>query len=115
MQGVDKAYTQGEGKDMKLIVADGATGKPLRSTDTPVNKTTRKSHAKFPRILGDSIAFADFRGTGHDGDIIIKDRYQQVFGLTDQLAPLWQATCNTGHYPFAYDVDHDGKDELAIG
>jgi len=102
-------------KDMKLIVVDGATGKPLRSTDTPVNKSTRKSHAKFPRILGDSIAFADFRGTGHDRDIIIKDRYEQVFVLTDQLVPLWQATCNTGHYPFAYDVDHDGKDELAIG
>ena len=28
---------------------------------------------------------------------------------------MWQYECNTGHYPFAYDVDKDGKDELMMG
>ncbi len=102
-------------KDFKLIVADGATGKVKYEIPTPVNKTTKKPFDKFPRILGDSIAFADFRGTGHDSDIVLKDRYLQVFVLTDKLEPLWQTTCNTGHYPFVYDIDNDGKDELAIG
>jgi hypothetical protein len=102
-------------KDFKLTVADGATGEVKYEAPTPVNKTTRKPYDKFPRILGDCLFFADFRGQGHAGDIVIKDRYEQVFVLTDKLKPLWQATCNTGHYPFAYDVDHDGKDELAIG
>ena len=28
---------------------------------------------------------------------------------------MWHSRCNTGHYPFAADVDGDGRDELAIG
>jgi len=102
-------------RDFRLSVADGATGKVRYSAPTPENKTRKKPFDKFPRILGDSLYFADFRGRGYDGDIVIKDRYEQVFVLTDRLEPLWQTTCNTGHYPFAYDIDHDGKDELAIG
>ncbi|NQV33891.1 MAG: VCBS repeat-containing protein, partial [Phycisphaeraceae bacterium] len=102
-------------RDFKLTVADGATGRVLREISTPINRATKTPFDKFPRILGDSLFFADFRGQGHAGDIVLKDRYQQVFVLTDRLEPLWQTTCNTGHYPFAYDIDHDGKDELAIG
>jgi hypothetical protein len=102
-------------KDFKLIVADGATGKTIRSIDTPENKTTRKPFDKFPRILGDAIYFCDLRGTGHDSDIVIKDRYAQWWAYTDKLEPLFSGTCNTGHFPFAYDMDGDGKDELAIG
>jgi hypothetical protein len=102
-------------KDFKLIVADGATGKTIRSIDTPVNKTTRKPFDKFPRILGDAIYFADLRGTGHDRDIVVKDRYAQFWTFTDALEPMWAGACNTGHFPFAADMDGDGKDELAIG
>jgi hypothetical protein len=102
-------------KDFKLIVADGATGQPIRSIDTPENKTKRKPFDKFPRILGDAIFFADLRGTGHDSDILIKDRYEQFWLFTDKLEPLWSGVCNTGHFPFAADIDGDGKDELAIG
>lgn len=102
-------------RDFKLTVADGATGKVIRETPTPINKARKKPFDKFPRILGDSLFFADFRGQGHAGDIVLKDRYEQVFVMTDKLEPLWQTTCNTGHYPFAHDVDNDGRDELAIG
>ena len=35
--------------------------------------------------------------------------------LNDRLEVLWNAACNTGHYPYACDVDGDGKDEIAIG
>ena len=35
--------------------------------------------------------------------------------MNDRLELLWDAACNTGHYPFAYDIDGDGKDELTIG
>ena len=102
-------------RDFELTVADGATGKVKYAAATPANKTKKKPFDRFPRILGDSLFFADFRGQGHAGDIVIKDRYEQVFVMTDKLEPLWQVSCNTGHYPFAYDTDHDGKDELAIG
>jgi hypothetical protein len=28
---------------------------------------------------------------------------------------MWSGTCRTGHYPYAWDIDNDGKDEMAIG
>ena len=87
----------------EIIVADGSTGKIKYKKPTPAN------------ILGDCLYFCDLRGTGYDRDIIIKDRYQQVWALDDQLNILWNRKLNTGHYPYAYDIDHDGKDELLIG
>ena len=80
---------------------------------TPENTPAPRN--RFPRILGDSLYFCDFRGQGRAGDIVLKDRYNSLWALDGNLELLWQAQCNTGHYPFAYDVDGDGKDELAIG
>ncbi len=102
-------------KNMEVIVADGATGETKYKAPTPVNKQAQPPYDRFPRILGDCLYFCDLRGTGHPRDIIIKDRYRQLWALNDRLEVMWEATCNTGHYPYAYDVDDDGKDELAIG
>jgi hypothetical protein len=33
----------------------------------------------------------------------------------NELNLLWKNKCVTGHYPFAYDMDEDGKDELMMG
>jgi len=102
--------------NMEIIVADGATGETKYKTPTPdTPENTKAEHAKFPRILGDSLYFCDLRGTGRDADIIIKDRYLSFWALNDKLEVLWSAQCNTGHYPYAYDVDGDGKDELQMG
>ena len=103
-------------QNMEIIVAHGATGRTKYKTSTPVMPGNTKSpYDKFPRILGDSLYFCDLRGTGRDSDIIIKDRYLSLWALDDKLQPLWHAQCNTGHYPYAYDVDGDGKDELMMG
>ena len=103
-------------QNMEIIVAHGATGRTKYKTSTPVMPGNTKSpFNKFPRILGDSLYFCDLRGTGRDSDIIIKDRYLSLWALDDKLQLLWHAQCNTGHYPYAYDVDGDGKDELMIG
>lgn len=102
--------------DMKIIVADGATGKVKYSAQTPeMPPTAQPPYDKFPRILGDALFFCDLRGTGRDADIIIKDRYRHFWALDDKLNILWSGYCNTGHYPFAFDVDGDGRDELSIG
>ncbi|MEA2063526.1 MAG: hypothetical protein U9P14_07510, partial [Gemmatimonadota bacterium] len=98
--------------NMELIVAEGATGKTRYKAPTPASKAPADS---FPRILGDCLYFCDLRGTGHPRDIIIKDRYWHLWALNDRLEVMWESACNTGHYPFAYDVDRDGHDELAIG
>jgi hypothetical protein len=69
----------------------------------------------FDRILGGSLFFCDLRGTGRASDIILKDRYWHHWAMTDRLEPLWDRRLKTGHCTFAYDVDGDGRDELAIG
>ncbi len=101
-------YTMG----MELIVADGATGRTKYKVPTPVAKAPADS---FPRILGDCLYFCDLSGLGRDSDIIIKDRYWHIWALDDKLQPLWESECVTGHYPYAYDTDGDGRDELVMG
>lgn len=103
-------------KDFELIVADGATGATKYKTGTPDSPADSKPpQNRFPKILGDSLYFCDLRGLGRRGDILLKDRYYHVWAFNEKLELLWKTTCNTGHYPFAADVDGDGKDEVAIG
>jgi rhamnogalacturonan endolyase len=101
-------------RDQEIVVADGATGKTKYKAPTP-EASVVGGRSRFPRILGDALYFCDLRGTGARRDLIIKDRYQNVWAYDDKLQPMWHVPLNTGHYPFAYDMDGDGKDELAIG
>jgi len=104
-------------KNFEIIVADGKTGKTKYKSPTPATPAyTPAPRNRFPQVLGDSLFLCDFRGQGRVGDIVIKDRYQTVWAFNEKLEPLWQGQCtNTGHYPFAYDVNGDKKDELFIG
>ncbi len=103
-------------KNMEIVVAEGATGKTKYKAPTPETPPyTKPPYNKFPRILGDALLFCDLRGTGHPRDIIIKDRYRSFWALDDMLRVLWSGSCNTGHYPFPYDLDGDGRDEVSIG
>jgi hypothetical protein len=98
--------------NLEIIVADGATGRTKYKAPTPA--TDRKG-AKYPRILGDCLFFCDLRGTGRPRDIIIKDRYWNLWALNDRLEEMWHGECTTGHYPWAADIDGDGKDEVLMG
>jgi rhamnogalacturonan endolyase len=103
-------------KDLKMIVADGATGKTLYSAPTPKTPENKIGpYNMYDRILGDSFYICDLLGDGYPSEIIIKDRYRNLWAFDQKLKLLWQAECQTGHYPFAYDVDDDGRDEIAIG
>ena len=101
----------------EIIVADAATGKTLYKTPTPLTPggVSATGHNIFERILGDCIYICDLQGKGYDSDIIIKDRYKHIWALDHKLQILWKNECETGHYPFAYDVDKDGRDELMMG
>ncbi len=104
--------------NQKLIVADASTGKTKYEIPTPLTpggKPTSGGQNIFERILGDCLYFCDLQGQGYDGDIILKDRYAYVWAFDSKLKLLWKSECNTGHYPYAYDVDKDGKDELMMG
>jgi len=106
-------------KDQQIIVLDGKTGKVIQKKSTPriseADKKVNPDKEPYDQILGDCIFFADFRGLGRKSDILIKDRYNYFWVMDDQLNPLWNGKCRTGHFPFAKDIDNDGKDELAIG
>ncbi|MFW5737832.1 MAG: hypothetical protein ACOCYX_02890 [Spirochaetota bacterium] len=99
-------------RDFELVIADGRTGRARRKVPTPLAKPPAD---RFERILGDCLFFCDMRGTGRAADIVIKDRYWHFWVYDDELHPLWEASCTTGHYPYAFDVDGDGRDELAVG
>ncbi len=105
-------------RDLELVVADGATGQvrnKVPTPETPGGRPYKGEYNTFPRILGDCLFFCDLRGTGHDSDVILKDRYRYVWAFNDKLELLWRSECNTGHYPYACDVDGDGRDEVMAG
>jgi rhamnogalacturonan endolyase len=95
-----------------IYVVEGKTGKLIKRVPTPLSVAPGN---KEKRILGDCIYFCDLQGKGRDSDIIIKDRYWNLWAYDQQLKLLWKQSCKTGHYPYAYDTDGDGKDEIAIG
>jgi hypothetical protein len=67
------------------------------------------------RLNCDSIFICNLTGSSPVADLLIKDLYSQVFAYDRRLKPLWHHRCKTGHYPFAVDVNGDGRDEILIG
>lgn len=106
--------------DFKLQILDGRTGRCIRYIDTPYNTEDPtkilgiefQKHA-FDRLNVDAIRIVNVRGKERPSDILIKDRYARLYLYTDELKPLW-TFChnNTGHFPYAYDFNGDGKDEI---
>jgi len=87
-----------EGTTLKIL--DGRSGQPKREAEAPGN---------------DSILIANFRGAPRPGDLLIKDRYKNIWALDNDLRLRWKAALNTGHYPMNLDIDGDGRDELICG
>jgi rhamnogalacturonan endolyase len=98
--------------NFEIIVADASTGKTKYKTKLPESKIENDT---FERILGDCLFFFDAEGKGWDSDILTKDRYNNFWVMNNKLKVIWEGSCKTGHYPYAYDVDGDGREELAIG
>ncbi len=102
----------------ELTVRDGATGRVRAAAPlpTPGPRTDRLDERLFRRIPGDCLCFADLRGAGHPGDILVKDRYNNLWALDGRdLRPLWRWSGVTGHFPAVRDLDGDGRDEVFCG
>ncbi|MCC6681010.1 MAG: hypothetical protein IT445_08925 [Phycisphaeraceae bacterium] len=85
-----------------MVVLDGETGR-------------EKSHFDLPAPADDSFLFADLTGQGRRQDLVVKDRYWNMWGISHEGQELWRYTGSTGHYPAIGDVDDDGRDEVFVG
>lgn len=102
-------------KNFKLYILDGRTGAVKNVRALPMNPAREDD---FGRLVGDAIVIANFRGLDRPGDLLIKNRYRQVWALDGALELLWTRefpTWLTGHFAQPYDFDGDGRDELFIG
>ncbi len=92
--------------DEKLVVLAGKTGEMVRSFP-------------IPRHASDCVVFADLSGKGRPTDILVKNRYQQIWAYTAEGKLLWTVSMpggyRTAHQPLPVDLDGDGRDEILAG
>lgn len=87
----------------KLRVFNGSDGKEEYSFNYP-----------HPNAH-DCIIIANLTGNDAPQDIILKDRYEQIWAMTRKGEQLWTYKGNPGHYPWPFDFNGDGKDEVMCG
>lgn len=85
-----------------MIVLDAATGRQKTTFD-------------LPAPADDCFLFADLTGRGRPEDLVVKDRYWNLWGVAHDGKVLWQWKGSTGHFPAVADVDNDGRDEVFVG
>jgi rhamnogalacturonan endolyase len=101
-------------RDFQLQVLEGRSGKLLRKAWLP--PVSRKlENRPYELNIGDSILFLDSHGSGRADDILLKDRYTGLWVFDKELQLKWSGEANTGHYPFAADIDGDKRHEFVIG
>jgi len=92
-----------------LVVLEGATGRELRRIPLP-NPSAN---------LSDCLTFADLRGVGRPTDVLVKDRYRQIWALDPDGKVLWNINspygARTAHQPWVHDLDRNGRDEVMAG
>ena len=101
-------------KDFQLQIWDGATGKPKQSVWMPKMPADSKPRP-YEFENGDAIAFLNLSGDARRREILVKDRYHNFWIFNHELKPLWQGQGQTGHFPYPFDMDGDGRDEILIG
>ncbi|MDO4563572.1 MAG: hypothetical protein Q4C12_07030 [Clostridia bacterium] len=89
-------------KNQKLCIFEGASGKLL------------EEHALPDEHAHDCIIIADFDGNGH-GSIVLKNRYDKLWILNRDYSVRAMFHGNIGHFPWPFDVNGDGREELIAG
>ena len=106
-------------KDFRIVVADAATGKTKYDAPTPksIPHDSYKIYQNITleRIIGDSVRICNFTGAARPSDIMLKDRYNNIWAYNSKLELLWHSYVNCGHFPYAFDFNGDGRDELVAG
>ncbi|MBN1291744.1 MAG: hypothetical protein JXB48_07880 [Candidatus Latescibacteria bacterium] len=89
-----------------LVHIDGATGKEIRRLPIEEDAT-------------DCLVFCNLSGALHAGDVLVKNRYKQIWAYTYAGTLIWTVSMpggyRTSHQPVLYDIDGDGTDEILAG
>lgn len=99
-------------KNFKLYILNGQDGTVKNVMPLPMNPADENHYG---RLHGDAIIIANFSGKPRPSDIVLKNRYKQVWAFDNQFNMLWKHQCNTGHFAIPYDFDGDGCDDLFVG
>ncbi len=86
-----------------ITVIDGATGAIKREKQVP----SEEAH--------DCILIANLTGNSTAREIIVKDRYFNMWALDENFDVMWTHKGNLGHFPLVYDINGDGRDEIMAG
>ncbi|WP_256865546.1 FG-GAP-like repeat-containing protein [Paenibacillus sp. 32352] len=89
--------------DDRFHILDGRTGQSKRSFELP----DPEAH--------DCIIIANLTGGDHARDVILKDRYHRMWALNSEFELLWTHEGNPGHFPWPFDLNGDGRDEVMAG
>ncbi|WEG13704.1 hypothetical protein PU629_04880 [Pullulanibacillus sp. KACC 23026] len=89
--------------EKKFRIIEGATGAIKKEYDLP----DPEAH--------DCIIIANLSGNNFPQDIILKNRYHKMWALDNAFNLLWTYEGNIGHYPWVYDFNQDGRDEVMAG
>ena len=89
-----------------IVELDGRTGTEQRRIPIAEDAT-------------DCIVFADLAGRGRPTDVLVKNRYHDIYAYDRLGELLWQVRdpgdARTAHQPRPIDLDGDGTDEIAAG
>ncbi|MDF2964312.1 MAG: hypothetical protein K0S39_6047 [Paenibacillus sp.] len=89
--------------DNRLVILEGASGKEKMTFELP----DPQAH--------DCIIIANLSGKERPSDLIVKDRYSRMWAYDQQFNLLWTHQGNPGHFPWVYDWNGDGHDEVMAG
>jgi len=87
----------------KFVVLDGQTGAIDEQYDYPSDE----AH--------DTIIIANLSGNDRPTDVVLKDRYNNLWAMKRDWTLLFTHAGNIGHYPWPADYDNDGVEELMAG
>lgn len=77
--------------------------------------TLKKEYELPAEQAHDCIIIANLSGGERPQDIILKDRYRNMWALNNKFELLWTHAGNIGHFPWVHDINGDGYDEVMAG
>src|SRR4030095_9154142 len=97
----------------KLQIREEKTGK-LRHDCWMPQTPGENQERPYELNSGHSLAFFNLSGNKGPQEILVKDRYKNFWVFNNRLELLWRGAGQTGHFPYPFDADGDGREEILI-